>query len=164
MAKKKSIKTIKEDIPTKEEIGYCFFERKMKPYPVEEIARELLVFVERDDVYRINQFLKYKGLRQGDYYLWVEKYSFMKEAHEHALSTIADRREIGAITGKLKENAVMPYMGMYDRDFKKFMEWKASLTKKDDEKSETKIVVIERYPDTGLPAVKKVDDPQKVDE
>jgi adenine deaminase len=136
----------------------------MKPYPVDELAAELYEFVKKDDVYRISQFLNYKGITSEDYYTWVEKHLCMRNAHKHAMSTIADRREIGAITGKLKENAVMPYMAMYDKDFKKFMEWKASLTKRDEEKSETKIVVIERYPDTGIPAITKVGNTDKEQE
>lgn len=164
MVKKKSVIAKEKENLISEEIGYCYFERKMKPYPVDELAVQLREFVMKDDVYRITQFLNYKGITSEDYYTWVEKHQCMRNAHNHALSIIADRREVGAITGKLKESAIMPYMGMYDKDFKKFMEWKATLTKKDDEKNETKIVVIERYPDTGLPSIAKVADTPKVDQ
>ncbi|MFI5332598.1 MAG: hypothetical protein ACHQVS_00685 [Candidatus Babeliales bacterium] len=177
MAKKKSIKAINKEKLSHEECvdeHWCFLEMKMKPMPMRMIvilAEQLIKWVDESDPtkaegLRISEFLSTHKpkISEHDYYAWIKKWPILDTAHNYALAKIAERREKGALLGYLNPNVVMRFQPIYDREVKKMMEWQASLTKKDDEKSETKIVVIERYPDTGLPSVKKVDDPQKVDE
>lgn len=117
-----------------------------------KIANAMKAWADTDEALTLNGFfVKYKILK-GSFYRWMERNDDLKAALDYTLQAIANRREIGAITGKYNANAIMPYMAMWDKSFKEHAEWRAELASKyrNPEANETKVVVIEKYPESPL--------------
>lgn len=144
----------------KDDTVYSYTEHRVIPMnfvTILKLIEKLNTFVKQDHVLRMSQFLSKENIGDKDWYRWVAKYPELKESHEGALRTIAERREIGAITGKYKESAVMPFMPMYDKSFKEHAEWRASLAKKNEEEtSAIKFVLMKDMPETDMVPKKKV--------
>ena len=119
-----------------EPAGDAFFKR---------IPIELITWAqENKSAYRLTQFLNMKGIPRGTWFKWCESKPLIKEAHEIALSLIADRREIGALERRLDSTMVKHTMPMYDKEWKALEEWRAKISN-NEEQSGNKIVVIERF-------------------
>lgn len=95
--------------------------------------------------FRITQFFNGKGIHIATWYDWIEKDPELKKMHKMALSLIADRRELGALDRVLDPAFIKHTMPMFDEDWKKHEEWRASLSESQAINSGTKIVVIEKF-------------------
>jgi hypothetical protein len=158
--RKKKIPEVELITSNMDDIVYSHVEHRVIPINFVTILKlidKLNTFVKQDHVLRMSQFLNKEEIIDQDWYRWVDKYPELKTAHEGALRIIAERREVGAITGKYKESAVMPYMSMYDKSFKEHAEWRASLAKKNEEEtSAIKFVLMKDMPETDMVPKKKV--------
>ena len=126
------------EIPENQDEHFCFFELRTRPYPIEKIKKHSLALIEwarkNPDAISIRKYFLQNDIHRNDYYRWVDKYDFMKDAHEQAMYFIADRREDMGI--KHNPAAVMPYLPLYDGEYKKYAEWRSSLTKKEEDKKQ----------------------------
>lgn len=160
MTKRKTKKTEAQLVQSdNDDWVYSFTEHRPIPitYPtIVKLIAKFKEFVKKDSVLRISQFLNQEDITDHDWYRWISKYPELKEAQDYALRIIGERREMGAITGKYRESAIMPYMSMWDKKFKEHAEWKASLTnKKDDETTAIKFVLMKDMPETDIVPKKK---------
>ena len=157
--KKKDISQEKELVENEENF-YCFFEKRLKPKPLEDLvklAQELVECAENDPkCFSITYFLNKKRLVHTDFDRWVLRCPELARAKVMAIQFIAQRREIGGIEGKFPAAAIFPYMPMFSKQYKEHSEWRAALTAKhNEENNEPKIIVIEKFADP-----KKIDDIQ----
>lgn len=112
-----------------------------------------------EEAFKLSQFILEEGVWEGNFFKWLERNENLREAHKDALTAIGNRREIGALKKKLDSSLTTLTMPMYDPEWKKFIEWKSSLTQANKEEGGTKIVVIEKFPESPLvPAKKDVED------
>lgn len=126
---------------------------------IERLAREMVDWSKLEDSLRITQFFNQRGIPNGMIYKWMEKFPMLKQAHEFAMGAIADRRDIGAITRKYDGNYIDKSQAMYDPEYKKFLEWKASMAEKNRENSGTLIVQMMPTPSSDqVPVRKKIED------
>lgn len=98
------------------------FQLKMKPVTqsfIDRLAMELVTWA-RDDkkALRMSQFYVPRGIHRNTFFRWCDQHPLMKAAKEAALSLIADRREIGAITKKYDTKIIMHTMHHYDSDWR----------------------------------------------
>lgn len=126
---------------------------------IERLAQEMIDWSKEDDALRITQFFNKRGIPNPMLYRWMEKYPFFKQAHEYVMAVIADRRDVGAITRKYDGNYIDKSLGMYDPEYRKYMEWKASLTNKEKESQGTVVVQMMPSPTSDVvPERKRVDE------
>ena len=150
--KKNSIQPIKQIID--EENYYCFFEKRLKPKPMEDLvklAQELVQCAENDPkCFSITYFLNKYRLVHSDFDRWILKCPELAKAKVIAIQFIANRRETGGIEGKYPAAAIFPYMAMFSKEYKELAEWRVALAAKHNEESnEPKIIVIGKFPDTN---------------
>lgn len=164
--KKKEItndQTAVSDVETDGEY-WCWLDMKMKPFPVwrvNEITKNLRAWLDKCDIskgegLRINQFYDSQNITERDYYRLVEKYSSLKDAHDSTLMKIAERRETGALLGKLNPNVVMRYQPMYDKGVVKMMEWQAKIAKQEEQSKMNLTVLLGKSEETDVVPPKKV--------
>lgn len=108
-----------------------------------------------EDAIKINQFLALKGVAYSTWGEWCSKYPILQEAHDHAKLIIGNRREIGLMTRKFEANSTSMMMPLYDVDWKKIVEWKTNLNKKEEPETGTKYIFVEKIPDSPLVPKKK---------
>ncbi len=96
---------------------------------IEFLGKELMEWSDRDDAYKIGQFLRPKGISREVFLCWVEKYDSLKEAYNFTLSAIGDRREIGALKKELSEKTVHFTQSHYSATWRKAEERQAKLRK-----------------------------------
>ena len=131
---------------------WSFFEMKIRPKPVLhliDLAKRLLKWSKDPNALRIEQFWAAEELHHKDFYRWVEKYDFMRNAYDFALETIGERR------GQRLENNEMngqfiARLGMYSHRYKEYEEWRSRLNKEEQKTDGPQIVVIEKMPDTNV--------------
>ncbi len=132
------------------------FTFKMKPMSIEGIERIASDIVNwarnNDDALKIAQFWNDRGINHQDFYRWMKWSPALKSAHETTMSILGTRREIGAIQKKFDSGMISFTMPFYDEDWKKNVEWRSSMKAKEasEQNNETKIVVIEKIPDSPL--------------
>lgn len=143
------------------------FTFKMKPMSIEgieRIAAELVNWARNnDDALKIAQFWNDKGINHQDFYRWMEWSPALKSAHEITMSILGTRREIGAIQKKFDTGMISFTMPFYDKNWKDNVEWRSSLKAKEaaEQNNETKIVIMERIPDSPLvPSKPKKEEPK----
>lgn len=125
---------------------------------IERLSREMIDWSKKDDSLRITQFFNVRGIPNAMIYRWMTKFPMLKQAHEFAMSVIADRRDVGAITRKYDGNYIDRAQAMYDPEYKKFLEWKASLVDKNKDSQGTLIVQMMPAPSSSVvPERKKLD-------
>lgn len=112
----------------------------------DNLARELFVWAsENEEAYKMSQFYLAKGINNRDFARWCETHENLKIAKEAALVLIGNRREIGGLKKKLDTNIVISSMAKYDPEWKELAEWRAGLKAENENKAETKIIVMEQY-------------------
>jgi len=136
----------------------------MKQMPVSEafidrLSAEMVAFADLEDTLRPSQFWNSKRLSIGTIDKWRAKWPQLERAYEYLVARIADRRDIGAITRKYDGSYVERSLAMYDPEYKKFLEWKASIADKNKESSGTLVVQMYTAPNSDLVPVKKKDGP-----
>lgn len=130
---------------------------------IEHFGQKLLHWATRsDDAYKLSQFLILEGVSTTTFERWSERVPVLKECQAAALTAIGNRREIGGLTNKLNASLVASTMPHYDKTWKKLVEWKEKLKQKEEAKNETRIVIMERSPNSDLVPVKVSKDPEDV--
>jgi hypothetical protein len=109
-------------------------------------AKLLKEWADQDDSLRISDFYDKQGYGPEFFYYWVDKDHDLKAANSYALRRIGSRREGGAMTRKFSENTVHKTLGHYDPIWREEMRLINEARLAIAEKSESKIVVIERFP------------------
>lgn len=124
---------------------------EMKPCSslfLERLSEDLIKWVnESPDHLKITQFFTSRGIAISNLYKWLPKSEALQEAHAYALTVLGDKRELGALKKEYDSGMVRYTMPHYDKAWKELEEWRSKL-KEDKEESGTKIVVIEKFPDT----------------
>lgn len=126
----------------------------MKEKPVslnflESLARDMIEWSKKDSSLRVSDYFLECEIPNQMIYRWMDKYDFLKYAHEITMARIASRREIGAITRKFDSGAIERYQPMYDPEYKKLVEWRASLSDKNKDSQGTLIVQMMPAPVSG---------------
>lgn len=153
----KKAKNLQNSTPEKEDTNkasknlffddyYDIFTLRSKPVSeayLQQVASKLIDWSTNDDeAFKIGQFYLKAGIARSDFYRWIQKYPYMKQAHEVALEAIGNRREVGGLKKNLSETMVIKAMPFYDIDWIKESERLASLKITDSPQNETKIVVM----------------------
>lgn len=117
---------------------------------------------EKKDCYNITEYIFHMGLPAKTYYEWLKQKPEYQIAHDTALSIISFRLEKITIDRNLGTNQGAAYiLPRYSKVWRDEQEHRANLSRKEiDSTNETKIVVIEKYPESSLVPQKKIDDDQ----
>jgi|ERR1041385_2839113 hypothetical protein len=129
---------------------YDLFIFKQKPIPysfLERLSEDLMNWSTIDTSLRIEDFWMDRGIRQMDYYRFLERCEELKEAHDIALIRIATRRDKGALTRKFDSSWAARTQAGFDETYRRARKFEAELTK-DIQDHGPKLVVIERMPNT----------------
>ncbi len=125
----------------------------------DQLAHDLFVWArDNEEAYKMSQFYLAKGVNNRDFSRWCETHENLKMAKEAALTLIGNRREIGGLKKKLDTHIVISSMAKYDDDWKELAAWRAQLKSESENKSETKIIVMEQY----NPPVESAPTPEQV--
>jgi len=124
-----------------------------------KLAREWAEWSLLDDSLRIKDFFLERNIPIDTMYNWLEKYPFLKEVHNTVMERIASRRDRGAIMRKYDGNYIDKTLPMYDLEYRKFLEWRASIADKNKESSGTLVVQMWTAPNSDLVPTKKKDGP-----
>ncbi len=119
----------------------------------EALATDMIDYVQRDPlILKIDHYLNRRKILRSSFYGWKEKFPALQRALEYFNQIIAERREVGALTGKYPVNAIMPYMHIWDADYKEAIAWKASVEKKEDQ-MQGAVILVEAEPVASSPLV-----------
>ncbi len=124
------------------------------------LAKDIIDSVQRDDeLLKIDHYLNRRQLLRSSFYEWKEKFPVIAKALEYFNQIVAERREKGALTGKYPVNAIMPYLHIFDADYRQAIEFRASLAKQEDKQTGNIInVYAESIESSPLVPVKKSDE------
>jgi hypothetical protein len=103
-------------------------------------------WAQKEDSLRFTDFYDIRGYDRPTFYYWTQVNDEMKLAFEFARRRIASRREHGAITRKFSETAIFKTLGYYDHVYREEDDRVQAQKAKFAEQSESKVVVIERFP------------------
>lgn len=136
------------------------FTLQMKPINpafIERLAVEMLEWARTNpNALKIVTFFADKGISAQCYQNWLKKYDFFERAYRQALQLIGARREIGGLKKEYDSGIVRNTMHHFDDQYIKDEEWRAKLrTQASEQDNGTKIVVIERMPETDIVKRKK---------
>lgn len=141
-----------------------------RPYPVggrpsyspttEELAlftKEFNEFMDNEEPLTARQFFLKRRVDEETVKAWGELYPPLKEACYYNKMIVGDRRETLALQGKLNHAIVLKTMPMYDKSYRKMMEWEANLKAKANEANNSgkTVIVVEKFPDSQLVPEKK---------
>ncbi len=112
-------------------------------------AMRLKQWAELDDSLRISDYFDGRGYSRKVFYEWINKHQEMEMAHEYAMRRIGARRENGALTRKFAETTVHKTLGRYDYVWREEMELVNQARLAIEEKNESKVVIIERFPSSA---------------
>jgi len=123
---------------------------KMKPFPYSWLVRlseDLRAWSLKDTSLRIESFYLDNGIRQLDYYRFVDRCEELRESHETALQRIAIRRDQGALTKKFDSSWAARTQAAFDPEYRKARKFEAELAKETQDGGQ-RVVIIERMPET----------------
>ena len=123
---------------------------KQKPIAysfLQNLAERLLDWAMKDSSLRIESFYMDLGIRQQDYYRFLDRCSELKDSHEMALNRIAIRRDTGALTKKFDSSWAARTQAAFDPEYRKARKFEAELTKEMQD-NQQKLVVMEIMPNT----------------
>lgn len=128
---------------------YNVHTRQFHPATVKFVESEcikLKEWADQEESLNIYDFTDNRGYNPDTFYDWCKKFPQLHEAHQYALRRIGSRREYGAMTRKFTEGTIHRTLGYYHYIWKQET---VSLAKMKDDaaQNETKIVVIERFPE-----------------
>ena len=124
------------------------------------LAQELFLWArDNEEAYKMSQFYLERGIHYRDFDRWCQTHEHLKTAKEAALILIGNRREIGGLKRKLDAGIVVKSMCRYDIEWKELAEWYAKLKSDNDNRPETKIIVMEQYNPPTTPLDEPLDEP-----
>ncbi len=152
--------TIETSLNFEEYIDHLTYDKKLFTTKVAEAyAKELTNWADTDEsALKIAQFLQKKGINKRTWYRWCQKYEILADANDFALMALGNRREVGLLTRKYDSQSTMLSMLHYDSDWKDMFAMKAKLMAQEGLTGGQKVVVIEKYPDSPLVPVKRVEE------
>lgn len=124
---------------------------------LQRLAEEYIDWADRDDSLILGDFRLSKKISRTHFHNLVTNHETMRLAHEYARDKIASRRESGGVTRKFDSGFILKSMPLYSDDYKKLEEWRSNLAKNDKDLGGTKIVVIERMPESA-DVIRKVEE------
>jgi hypothetical protein len=147
--KKISTKQLSAAVKYNPNTHWTHFEKRLKPRSDEDIeilAKHGVTFCAgNENVIKISQWYMTVGILPDTWLDYCKRNAIAEQAHQQMLMIIGNRRELDAYTKKADPNTALLTMPLYDKDWKKLCEWRASLRNKDTEKTDQKIIVIERF-------------------
>ena len=123
---------------------------KQRPFPYSFLVRlseELQAWSLKDTSLRIESFYLDNGIRQLDFYRFVDRCDELKGAHEAAMQRIAIRRDQGALTKKFDSSWAARTQAAFDPEYRKARKFEAELSKEMQD-NQQRVVIIERMPET----------------
>lgn len=122
---------------------------------IERIATEMIHWAKEDNnALRLSAFFLKKNIPRTYLYKWRDEFPVFKLAFHEAMQAIGSRREEGAIK-KVYDAGMIKFMQpLYDEEWKKTEEWRATLSKEHERQGNIK-VVIEQFPSSDLVPEKK---------
>lgn len=128
----------------------CALRPASQPF-LEQLAIDLITWLDNNpDKLQIIGFLKERGIFPATIREWTKRNESLKNAYNWAMYTLGQRREEGAIRKEFDSSFVRYTMPMFDEDFKALEEWRSKL-KDENQEGGTKIVVLEKFPETNIP-------------
>jgi hypothetical protein len=94
---------------------------------VDDLARELLEWAHKENSLVLRQFVAQKGYSENTFFRWMDKNEKLREAYNIARSLVGCHREHCALYGTIKERIFLQYQSFYDPEYKRIVEWEASL-------------------------------------
>ena len=120
---------------------------RLSPKSDEELANlanELLEWVERPDSIRYNDFAAMKRIPTGYMAELVRRSQYLADAVDVAKNIIGSRREKGGLYNEMNAGIVLAAAPIYDKSWKKMVEWKHSLRNKELDANQVKVIVIDK--------------------
>jgi hypothetical protein len=106
----------------------------------EKMATKLVKWVEEsEDAVTLTEFYRSIGVLSQDFCELSRKYPILEKAQEYARMVIGDRREKGMIKRKFDSGSTAFMMPHYSYDWKKIIEWRASLKQPAGESGKTRV-------------------------
>lgn len=121
------------------------------------MGNEVLKWSECDDALKLTDYATLKRMPYDTFIRYTKRSKYLGECWEIARERVTSRRELGALKNKYNSSVVMGTMGMYDKEYKEFLKWKSDLRKDEKAAGETKIVVLEKYPNSDVVPEKKLE-------
>jgi hypothetical protein len=131
----------------------------------EKMATKLVKWVEEsNDAVTLTEFYRSIGIISQDFCELSRKYPILEKAQEYARMVIGDRREKGMLMRKFEPGSTAYMMPHYSADWKKIVEWRASLRQPAGEAGQTRVqyvVIPEIKPEEKLLENSNVQDTDK---
>lgn len=117
-----------------------------KQLQAENFANQMIhEAIHNEDMLTITDFLFSKGLYRQQLNTLCEKFPCVAEAKKIAYEAIANRREKEGLRRKLDTQMILASMPMFSEDWKALAEWKAKLTKVEEQKPTVVNVIMEPF-------------------
>lgn len=117
------------------------------------LAVELLTWArEQPDACHLSEFLLIKGIPNATFHKWRHQVKELQHAYDEVQYIFASRLRKNILKKEYAENFGSLILTMYDKEWEERFMWRAQLNKKahEDDSGGTKIVVIDRMPETSL--------------
>lgn len=133
-------------------LGEYFNVHTMQKHPItkkflEREAMRLKEWADLDSSLNIYDFTDAQGYNPKTFYEMCSKSVELEAANEYAVRRIGSRREFGAMTRRFAESTIHRTLGHYHDIWKKETVHLAKLKEEVSAQNETKVVVIERFPE-----------------
>lgn len=137
--KRKAVKKIRSQ-PV--EVHWTQFEvRSLPPKRQQEIADELIEYVNQPHKYTIIGFMAQQNLSRAVWHDWCQKYPIIHAAHERAKILLGAKR-FDAAASKNGSDKLLQWAGQYDIDALNYMKVIEEMkVKKDEQKAPTNITI-----------------------
>lgn len=119
----------------------------------ERMAKKMIDWVKgNQEALTLTEFYISVGILSQDFCELARKYPLLGKAQEYVRMVIGDRRERGMLSRKLDPGATAYTMPNYLPEWKKIVEWRASLRQSSGDPTQPRIqyVVIPEIPNSGL--------------
>lgn len=149
-ATKSTTRKTKKLIPLYEDY-FDFLSWRQTPISIDGIEKKAEMFLEwatnNDDALLMAQWYNAQGICGNTINRWKERCPKFAHACNLVKRIIGARREVGALKKKFDSAMVRTTMPHYSSIWKELAEWEAIIKRpKEEEKQDTKVVIIERYP------------------
>jgi hypothetical protein len=108
---------------------------------------KLKEWADQEDSLNIHDFIDSQGYNPATFYKWCDKFPQLHETHQYAIRRLGSRREMGALTRKFDASTVHRTLGYYHYIWRQETIALAKLKEESAAQNETKVVIIERFPE-----------------
>ncbi len=139
----------------------CVFSFKRKPVSLaskQELAKQLMMWVNTPESFKISQFYLSKGISHATWQDWIRSCPELKAANEYAKETLGNKRELQATLkdGIYDPAMIKPTLGHYCPIWREEQEMIANLKSESEGKGNGTInVIMQKYPESDLVPLKK---------